>query len=494
VTESPAGLEVTVNGEDGRRKVFRMNSLPLPLWHRPLADAFSDCTGPHGTLRTPGSAAHVWFAMRVFLHSLDNMADEPRTPDRLTVRHLERYLLDRRAAVRLATVIKQVRSVHLVLRHLQPPDLLANEVLCWFERRRSTGHREPPGGYSEREFDTIMSAARSEVVTIRNRLQHGQRLVQVSESDLAELDKHQQALAAMLKTIATTGMVPTIFRPDGLADRRAMHELAGHLFLRHCDLGPLLTLAVGLSGRNVETIKDLTGTHDILEGRAVRVALSKRRRGPDGMFDAVHWEIGNASQELRTPGGLYLIVEKLTRLSRSFSGTSSLWSIWTARNRHVGLFDIGLNQDHGTRQWRRRDDLLGDDGAPLIITMPRLKKTVDIRTTRAVGGHLPSSTRSNSIPVLFSNYLRGDESVKEWAADVVTAALTDTEANARLAHARVLATGGAQLQVSEVSRELSLPSTKARALLAGELDTAYPHAPTSSTVRSLGDADAQRRF
>jgi hypothetical protein len=106
--------------------------------------------------------------------------------------------------------------------------------------------------------------------------------------------------------------------------------------------------------------------------------------------------------------------------------------------------------------------------------MPRLKKTVDVRTTRAAGGHLPSSTRSNSIPVLFSNYLRGDESVKDWAADVVTAALTDVEADARFSHARVLAsTGGGLPNISQVSRDLSLPSTKARALLAGELDTAY---------------------
>jgi hypothetical protein len=294
----------------------------------------------------------------------------------------------------------------------------------------------------------------------------------------------------MLRTIATTGIVSTIMRPDGLADRPAMHQVAGHLFLRHRDLGPLLTLAVGLSGRNVETIKQLTASHDVLEEKAVRVLLTKRRRGPDDMFEAVHWEIGKPSQQLRTPGGFYLLVQTLTRLSRSFSGTTSLWSIWTARNRHVGLFDIGLDQDHATREWRTRHDLLGDDGKPLIITMPRLKKTVDVRTTRATGGHLPSSARSNSMPVPFSNYLRGDESVKDWAADVVTSALADVEADARFSHARVLAPiGDAPPDISVISRELRLPSTKARALLAGELDTAYAacadidHSPLSGGRR-----------
>ena len=465
---------MTVIGEDERRRTFSMTGLPLPLWHRPLADAFAECTGPHGTLRTPTSAAHVWFAMRVFLNSLDGMADTPTTPQRLKTRHLDRYLLNRRGEVHPTTVIKQIRSVHLVLRHVQPPDLFAQEVLWWFERRRSTGRPDTPSGYSDREFNAIMAGARSEVASIRDRLHNGQRLAQLPESEVSTLDRPQQELAATLKTVATTGIVPTILRPDGLADRPAMHQLAGHLFLRHQDLGPLLTLAVGLSGRNVETIKQLAPSHDVLEDKAVRVLLTKRRRGPDNTFETVHWEVGKPSHHLQAPGGFYLLLQHLTRLSRSFSGTTSLWSIWIAPNRHVGLFDIGLDQDHATREWRRDLNLLGDDGKPLIITMPRLKKTVDVRTTRATGGHLPSSTRSNSMPVLFSNYLRGDESVKDWAADVITSALADVEADARFSHARVLAPiGVAQEDISTVARDLSLPSTKARALLAGELDTAY---------------------
>lgn len=491
VTETPAGLDVTVIGEDARRRTFSMTGLPLPLWHRPLADAFAQCTGPHGTLRTPTSAAHVWFAMRVFLNTLDAMADTPTTPQRLTTRHLDRYLLNRRGAVCATTVIKQIRSVHLVLRHVQPPDLLAQEVLSWFDRRRSTGRPAPSSGYSDREFNAIMAAARSDVARIRDRLRNGQRLAQLPESEVTKLDRPQQELAATLKTVATTGVVSTILRPDGLADRPAMHQLAGTLFLRHQDLGPLLTLAVGLSGRNVETIKELAASHDILEDKAVRVQLTKRRRGPDDTFETVHWEIGKPSQQLQTPGGFYLLLQELTDLSRSFSGTTSLWSIWIAGNRHVGLFDIGLDQDHATREWRRELNLPGDDGEPLIITMPRLKKTVDVRTTRATGGHLPSSTRSNSMPVLFSNYLRGDESVKDWAADIVTSAFADAEAEARFTHARVLApiSGAQEKDISTVARDLSLPSTTVRALLAGELDTAYAacadigHSPLSGGRR-----------
>ena len=259
-----------------------------------------------------------------------------------------------------------------------------------------------------------------------------------------------------------------------LAARAHHHagELAQHLFVTDFDLGPLITLAVGLSGRNCETIKDLTITHGVLEDKAVRVELVKRRRGPTRMFETVHWEIGTPSQQLQRPGGYYQLLEQMTQLGRSFSGTSSLWSIWNPRQGHYGAFDAAthLKEWHMGR-WKQRHPLLDDDGQPLQITLPRLKKTVDVRNTRAAGGHLLSSIRSNTMPVLFTNYLRGDASVREWAGQVITAALDDAETEAYACHARVLA---ARTKTPEhVAAELELATTTATDLLAGKLDTAF---------------------
>ena len=122
-------------------------------------------------------------------------------------------------------------------------------------------------------------------------------------------------------------------------------------------------------------------------------------------------------------------------------------------------------------RWKQRHPLLDDDGQPLQITLPRLKKTVDVRNTRAAGGHLPSSIRSNTMPVLFTNYLRGDASVRDWAGQVITAALADAETEAYACHARVLA---ARTKTPEhVAAELELATTTATDLLAGKLDTAF---------------------
>src|SRR5712675_2185113 len=85
VQSTGAGLEVTVVGEDGRRRTFALKTFPLPGWHQPLAEALARCTGASGTLRTPESAAGVFWSCRRFLVALDAMSDSPATPAELTV-------------------------------------------------------------------------------------------------------------------------------------------------------------------------------------------------------------------------------------------------------------------------------------------------------------------------------------------------------------------------------------------------------------------------
>ena len=64
-----------------------------------------------------------------------------------------------------------------------------------------------------------------------------------------------------------------------------------------------------------------------------------------------------------------------------------------------------------------------------------------------MGGHLPSAARSNSVPVLFTNYLRGDPTVIEWAHAIVGEALIDAEQSALAAHRRALEQAGGSLKV-----------------------------------------------
>ena len=90
-----------------------------------------------------------------------------------------------------------------------------------------------------------------------------------------------------------------------------------------------------------------------------------------------------------------------------------------------------------------------DDGdpAPLALDFNRVKTSMDVRHTRRMGGHLPSSVRTNSVPVLFSHYLRGDPTVIEWAHEIVSDALVDAEQSALDAHRRALKVAGGSLRV-----------------------------------------------
>lgn len=471
-------------GEDGRRTRIDFSTWPLPGIHRPLAIALATVCGPQGTVRSVSSVGDYKAAVHRLVMILDELPDRVATLEDLTADHLEAYRRVRLMKASERRVNKDLRLLSTVFRSLAHGDCAA-AVGSWLDRPWPVG--EPvgaSGGYSDREFGAIMGAARGEVRKIERRFIEAKQLMDRFETKPRVLSESERELASHLQAIASTGTVVGYrqrrkpgahVNTQNLPDYTRQIDIASRLFLTERDLRPLLTLAVGLSGRNVETIKELTADCEVLEERAVRVELIKRRRGPAGTFDNAHWEIGTPNQKLHTPGGFYLLVKEFTELGRRFSGTNSLWSIWTARSGHVAAFEASLTRGPQSYRWQHELGLLDDQGEPLRLSLPRLKKTVDVRTTRSTGGHLPSSTRSNSMSVLFGNYLKGDDAVREWAGDVITAALQQAEMDARATQARVLSgvdpnTGNSEQQAAA---ELGITEATAGELLAGDLDTVF---------------------
>ncbi|MDX2544084.1 hypothetical protein ACOT81_20925 [Streptomyces sp. WI04-05B] len=89
-----------------------------------------------------------------------------------------------------------------------------------------------------------------------------------------------------------------------------------------------------------------------------------------------------------------------------------------------------------------------------------MKNTVEARTAKQVGGHLPSARLTNTAQTSFAHYLRADPFITEWAADVLTEAITDAEHHAREV---VVSLGGADAG--------SVPERVRRQAAEGELDT-----------------------
>ena len=234
------------------------------------------------------------------------------------------------------------------------------------------------------------------------------------------------------------------------------YELARRLFVTNSDREAILILLVAVTARNGETIKELPAEHRLLDDRAVELRTVKRRRGPQHWSETVTWEIGPQHRELHTPGGLYLLLHRLMTRSRTFTGSTSLWSTWSMAGgdgwattaEHRDTFGKTLTGNLRFTRWSTDHDLrtdpisTGEATATLGVDLRRLRTTVEVRRTRAMGGHLPSAARSNSVAVLFANYLRGDPHAREWAEEVLGEAVTDAEHAALAAHRHTLANGG----------------------------------------------------
>lgn len=448
-------------GEDGRQKSFDVSALPLPAWHEAVAQSWARRIGPAGTLRTLSSAMGSWTILARFLHQLSSSIDPPRRPSDLRLRHFNAFKQSLEATSNRQTVAKHLHLMGVLL-DLPPLSDQVDEMLRAKFRPRTRNTRASAPGYSDSELRSIVTAARSDVAAIRDRIR------------LQTLNEDRLAISEVLRTgsVAADG-VPFL---DRMAHRR---RLAEQVFVTRRDLIPILALFVHATGWNVETIKELTTSHRLIEGVAVEVPLIKRRRGPTRWHSSATWEIGKAGQELRTPGGLYLLLLDLMAPARNLLEDAPYWAVWLGAGRSgadgVGNpFQNALHTEVSNREWIARHNLrteertvrtsgniaASSEPTELRLSFPRLKKSVDVRRTRAVGGHLPSAARSNTVPVLFRNYLAGDPSTIDWAQEIMSEALADAEKSAFEAHRKALSISG---RTHIAVRSLQQPSSSQEA-------------------------------
>jgi len=453
------GLVISFHGEDGRTARFDLTDLPCPQLHEALAAAFAARTGPTGARRTQASARSVWGVLKRFLSFLESLPRPPAGIQSLRVRHLDRFRLARLASVNPNSVAGELGEIRMLLAEDVLKDVL-HAQLAENVRHDSapTRPRKEGGvpGYSEREFADLMRAARADVAAIRARLRRAEQLAKMYETRPEDIEPAERDLAAMVSGMLRTGQVPRVYAEDNRRVSMARWKLRGRLaFLTDEDLAPLLVLGVGLSGRNGETLKELAAEHHVVGGKAVAVDLVKRRRGKTSSREGVHWEIGaSESRQLHTPGGFYLLLHELTRRGRGFSASQRVWSLWTpqgggppeyaARKKaafgHFDPFELSLSRGLDFDKWVARHGLKADgpDGKALRVTLNRVKTTVEVRTVKELGGHLPSASRTNTMDVSFLHYLRNDPRIREWADEILTSALEDARNNAEAFHLRIV--------------------------------------------------------
>ncbi|MER5917808.1 hypothetical protein ABT124_47880 [Streptomyces sp. NPDC001982] len=181
-------------------------------------------------------------------------------------------------------------------------------------------------GYSDREFLAVMTAARSDVVAIRDRLVAGESLLDRFQNEPDDLSAAEREQGARLEEMARTGRVQVDFRGLTVGEfPAACYAQARQLFIVDSDLAPLLIYAAGLSGRNPETLKELPAEHRLLEERAVAVTLTKRRRGKVNSRTTMHWSVDpDPARQLRSPHPGRSTVHQRARRCRGGQGCPTI--------------------------------------------------------------------------------------------------------------------------------------------------------------------------
>ncbi|WP_406292737.1 hypothetical protein OG948_00120 [Embleya sp. NBC_00888] len=504
-------LVVAFHGDDGRRRLFDVSALPLPGWHTALAAAVAERTGPGGGLRTFAAATTGWGSLGRLVRFLGTLPRPPATPGHLTPAHLDAFHTHR-ARTAPTAALRELGEARMLFTSSALREKVSAEVLDHVQRRlpaprdaeapAGVGRKRGTTGFSDGELARLLAALRSDTAKIRDRIRAGEDLLCRYRGDPSALDDKNRETGRLLEQMAATGQVPI---PPGTRNPLSPErlELAGKLFLTLKDLPPLMMLAAALSERNGETVKELPVRHRVLEDRAVELVIVKRRRGARRWFETVTWEIGAPGRELHTPGGFYLLLLELTTRSRERCGSPLLWCLWrnghsarlkTADADHVAPFENSLScTSLLPTVWaaNRSRPLLADPqpdstgsggmsaGLPLQVSFNRIKTSMEVRRTKRMGGHLPSAAKSNTMQVLFRNYLSSDPVITSWAEEVLGEALVDAEQAARRAHDQAARAAGGGPRVlpgpgdAEALAKSGLDADTARRTAEGHLDTGW---------------------
>lgn len=257
------GSIVEFVGEDGRSRTFDVGTLPLPGWHESLAGSWAARVGPAGALRTRSSATAAWGPVARMVRFLAQTLRPPAHPSDLTVEHVDAFMRFRESSAGERSAKLELRSVALTFEMLPLAELVSAEVRD--RMRPYQGLRvNPLSGYSDGELARIVAAARTDVAAMRERM-----IIPASNPD--------ETPARISQTHrADTFPFPGIAAPQlTVLKRRAAEKL----FVTRRDMTSMLVLLVAMTGWNIEVIKDLPAEHRVIEGLAVEVEVTKRRRG-----------------------------------------------------------------------------------------------------------------------------------------------------------------------------------------------------------------------
>lgn len=294
------------------------------------------------------------------------------------------------------------------------------------------GVSRPRDAYSSGVAQRLRDAARAQIETARQRIVVGEALPAVPDG-IAIGSRLHDHYSAVIAWIVRHGQIdtrhPVMARFVNLAnhtkqDSRLEPLHAGfHLF--RLDLIGFIVLLSLETGMEMECLFRLKA--DCLRNPAkgyVEIEYYKRRaRGSE--WKRLRVRDGSSG----TPGGLIRLAIALTEKARQHLGTDRLWALWTIDGLRLPTDEA----PQGAQAFVRHHGLVDDEGAPLRLSLSRLRKTHKAEWYRRTKGQLEHFAVGHSIKVAARHYAEipalrpvHEQTIADALGDALEAALKPT--------------------------------------------------------------------
>ena len=375
VDDKVVGLRFTIQPTHGGSVLIDFVQLRPRRLALALAKALRLMSEPGGVLGARSTIKQHACAHRKFFEYLAETAPRLRGPEDLRAAHIDGFesWLEGRGLkpIHRHTVLAKPL---LALRALdaETPSLLAPDLKqrLSFTSARPLGRSTPRDSYSPFVARQLRDAARADVAAIGRRIGSGPVSVAEAGGEQVLLD---EAHAIIARDGAIGHRHPIAHRLYVLRHRARATQLALMTLLhaRHYlvspDLVPFLVLLSIETGLEIECLKTLK-VDCLRNPKAGTIEIHYLKRRARGA-EFKHIRVRDAGPT--TPGGVIRSVLALTERARRLRPSDSLWVFW----RDGALRDEILQPRETIDTWTAHHDIRDDEGAPLYLTLSRLRKT-----------------------------------------------------------------------------------------------------------------------
>ena len=442
----PAGGAVTsvcfIEETGGRSKTFDFAKLGVDVglqqW---FARVFARLTGPRSGVKRLTSAKGHYNLIHIFAASLAASFPTPRGPQDLTACHIEAF---RRRYDNMPAQYDYVKRLRVVLRdEPELPQSARHELLA--ARLPDKPEPAPASGYSDGEWQQLMTALRHDVRVARDRVRAGRDLLTRYRAQAVAPGSDEDELGRLLDIFDRTGDLP---RTASGGHSRAVGRAGGfravgiRLCIDHGEAVAFCLLLTALTAENYGTVTRWPAVHVRPDGSHTDsgVALleeSKPRRGPErehmvtALEDAAPGlaETLNADGDprlFRSPLRVYRLLLELTEVARRVGGHTTAVSVFAPTpGRHGTRFSDVMRGSHVVLWARHRQFPAACDASP--DTKPPVNVNRIRRTAIEHRRHPVAHTRQT----MNDEYLKRSRTVQADSRTVVADALREQVDKAR---------------------------------------------------------------